>query len=179
MSNANEQFAQTQQAALEAYQSFALKAVEGFEKLAELNIQAAKATLAESTEQVRAILSAKDPKAVADIVLAGVQPAADKAAAYAKHVYEIVTEHNAEVAKLVEKQIADSNKQLNTAIESLAKSAPAGSEGVVSFVKSAVSAANNVYEQVNKATKQAVELAEENFAVASKAAAPRAARKSA
>ena len=44
---------------------------------------------------------------------------------------------------------------------------------VVTFVKSAVSAANNAFDQVNKATKQAVEMAEANMIAASKTA-PRA-----
>lgn len=168
-----EQFAQMNKAALETFQTIALKSVESFEKLAELNIQATKVSLAESAEQMRALLNAKDPKAVADLAMNSAQPAADKAAAYAKHVYDIANETGTEIAKLFEKQIAESSKQLNTAIDALAKNAPAGSEGVVTFVKSAVSAANTAYDQVNKATKQAVELAEANIAAATKAA-PRA-----
>ncbi len=52
------------------------------------------------------------------------------------------------------------------------KNAPAGTEGMVTLVKQAVSAANNAYEQVNKATKQAVEVAEANIAAAAKSARP-------
>ncbi|MBP6817548.1 MAG: phasin family protein, partial [Burkholderiaceae bacterium] len=54
----------------------------------------------------------------------------------------------------------------------MAKNAPAGTEGMVTLVKQAVSAANNAYEQVNKATKQAVEVAEANMAAAAKSARP-------
>ena len=43
------------------------------------------------------------------------------------------------------------------------KSAPAGSENAVTLVKSAISAANNAYESVQKAAKQATEMAEANF----------------
>jgi hypothetical protein len=43
------------------------------------------------------------------------------------------------------------------------KNAPAGSENVVALVKSAVAAANNAYETVQKASKQAVEVAEANM----------------
>ncbi len=39
-------------------------------------------------------------------------------------------------------------------------------------MKSAVTAANTAYEQVNKATKQAVEVAEANLAAAAKTARP-------
>ena len=177
MINTPEQFAQINKVAFETFQTVALKSIESFEKLADLNIQATKASIAETTDHAKALLSAKDAKAFADIASGSVQPAADKITAYAKHVYDIANEAGTEIAKLFEKQFAEGNKQLNSAIDSLAKNAPPGSEGVVTFVKQAVTAANSAFDQVNKATKQAVELAEANMAAAAKAA-PRA-RKSA
>ncbi|MFM1990420.1 MAG: hypothetical protein RJA99_3377 [Pseudomonadota bacterium] len=164
-------------AALESFQSVAAKSFEGFEKLAELNLAATKSTFEESAEQFKALLEVKDVKALADLAAGSAQPAADKLTAYAKHVYEITSETGSEITKLIEKQLADSNKQLYAAIDALGKNAPAGSEGVVTFMKSAVSAANTAYDQVNKATKQVVELAEANLSAAAKtatAAAPRA-----
>ncbi|MFT4099874.1 MAG: phasin family protein [Burkholderiaceae bacterium] len=172
----SEQFAQIQKAAFETFQTVALKYIESFEKLAELHLQATKASLTESTDQIKALLAAKDPKALADIAMSAAQPATDKFASYAKQVYEIANETGTEIAKLFEKQVAESNQQFSSVIDTMAKNAPAGSESFVSFVKSAVSAANTAFEQVNKATKQAVELAEANIVAASKAA-PRVARK--
>ena len=168
MVNTPEQMIQFHKATFEMFQAVALKSLEGVEKLAELNIQAVKASLTESNDQFRAVLEAKDPKAVADVAMAGAQPGNDKLTAYAKHVYEISNDCGTEIANLFEKQFADSNKQFVDAIDAMAKNAPAGSEGVVTFVKSAMSAANTAYDQVNKATKQAVELAEANVAAATK-----------
>jgi phasin family protein len=165
-----EQFAQINKTAFEAFQTLALKSIQGFEKLAELNIQAAKSSVTESTDQIKALMSTKDAKAFADLAVAQAQPAADKASAYAKHVYEITSGIGTEFASLVEKQFAESSKQLNSAIDSMTKNAPAGSEGFVTFVKSAVSSANTAYDQVNKATKQAVEMTEANFASVTKSA---------
>jgi phasin family protein len=161
---------------IDSLQAVALKSVEGFERLAELNMAAAKSTMEESAEQVKALLEIKDPKAFADMAMGSAQPAADKATAYAKHVYEITSETNGEIARIVEKQFAEGNKQLYATIDVLAKNAPAGSEGVVSFVKSAVSAANTAYDQVNNATKRVVELTEANMAAAAKTTATGAAR---
>ena len=169
-------------AALESFQAVAAKSFQGFEKLAELNLAAARSTMEESTEQFKALFDVKDVKSLADIAVGSGQPAADKMTAYAKHVYEISNETGTEIAKLVEKQFADSNRQLHAAIDALAKSAPAGSEGMVTFVKSAVSAANTAFDQVNKATKQVVEMAEANIVAAGKTAvngAARAAKKAA
>ncbi len=182
MVNTPEQFVEIQKAALETFQAVALKSVEGFEKLAELNIQAIKATLSESSDHIKSALNIRDAKSLGDLAGLGLQPAVDKLGAYARHVYEIGTETGSEIAKILEKQFADGNKQFTAAIDELGKNAPAGSEGVVTMVKSAVSAANSAFDQVNKAAKQAVELAEQNIAAATKtatAARPAAAKKAA
>ncbi|MFA7666681.1 MAG: phasin family protein [Burkholderiaceae bacterium] len=173
-----EQFVQLNKNALDTYQAAARVSVDGIEKLVELNVQAARASIEETTEAVKALLEAKDLKGLADLSNAGAQPAAEKFAAYAKHVYDIANATNGEISRLIEKQFAESNRQLYSAIDAMAKNAPAGSEGVVNLVKQAVTATSNTFEQVNKATKQAVELAEANFAAAAKSA-PRAAKKAA
>jgi phasin family protein len=174
-----EQFTQVQKLTFETFQSVALKSLEGFEKLAELNMQALKSSLEESADQMRTMMTAKDPRALGDWSMAAAQPAADKMAAYAKHVYDIASGTSTEIAKVVEKQLTESNKQISASIDAMAKSAPAGSEGMVTLLKTAVSAANSAYEQVNKATKQAVEAAEANLVAAAKAARPAAPRKAA
>ncbi|HWS74414.1 MAG TPA: phasin family protein [Quisquiliibacterium sp.] len=180
MVNNPEQFVEMNKAALETFQAVFLKSVEGFEKLAELNIQAVKTSLAESSEHMKAAMNLKDAKSLGDLTNAGLQPAVDKFGAYARHVYEIGSETSAEIAKLLEKQFADGNKQFSAAMEEMTKNAPAGSEGVVTLVKTAMNAANNAFDQVNKATKQAVEMAEQNMAAATKTAArPAAAKKAA
>ncbi|NBT64512.1 MAG: phasin family protein [Betaproteobacteria bacterium] len=143
----------------------------------ELQLQATKASMAESNEQVKALLSAKDAKALSDLAAQGMQPASDKATSYAKHVYDIARETSAEIAKLYETQMSEANKQVFASIESIAKNAPAGSEGVVSFVKTAMAASNSAWDQVSKTTRQVVEMAEANVAAVAKA--PRAAARKA
>lgn len=165
-----EQFAQLNKAAFDSFQAFAMKSISGFEKLAELNIQAAKSSVAESSEQVKALMDVKDAKAFAELAAGQAQPAADKATAYAKHVYSIGNDIGTEFASMIEKQFAESSKQLNSAFDLMTKNAPAGSDGLVNFLKTAVSSANTAYDQVTKATKQAVELTEANFASVAKSA---------
>ena len=48
-------------------------------------------------------------------------------------------------------------------VDGALKNAPAGSEQAVALVKSAMTAANNAYESVHKAAKQAADIAEANF----------------
>ncbi|MEK9720636.1 MAG: phasin family protein, partial [Quisquiliibacterium sp.] len=168
MFNTPDQIVEIQKASLNLFQAVALKSFEGFEKLADLNIQATKSSVTQAGEQVKSLLAAKDLKAVADIAVTSPQPAVEKFSSYASHVYEISSEVNTQIAKLIEKQIAEGNKKVTAAFDEMAKAAPAGSEGVVSFVKQAMSAANTAYDQVNKAVKQASDLAEANIAAAAK-----------
>jgi hypothetical protein len=73
---------------------------------------------------------------------------------------------------LVEKHLADGNQQLHSAIDAMAKTAPAGSEGMVAIVKQAAAAASSAFDQVNRAARQAVDMTEANIASVTKTAAP-------
>ena len=165
-----EELMKMQADAMKASSEAASKTLEGFRKLAELNMQTAQAALEQSGEQIKALLAVKDAKTLTELVTSYAKPSPDKFAAYAKAVYAISSETGAELAAMIEKQVAASNQQLAAAIESMAKNAPAGSEGAVAFVKQAMGAASAAYEQVNTATKQFVDTAEANIGKATKAA---------
>ena len=165
-----EELTKLQAATLEASSNAALKTLEGFQKLADLNLQATKASLEQSTEQIRALLAAKDVKTLTDLVASFAQPTPEKFTSYAKAVYAIASETNADLANMVQQQIAKGNQQFTAAIEQLAKNAPAGSEGVMSFIKQSLAMANSNYEQLNKATKQFVSMGEANLDAATKKA---------
>ena len=139
------------------------KAFEGVEKLIELNIQASKAAMAESADKAHALLAVKDAQELIAMQAAMVQPLAEKAAAYSRHVYEIASGTAAEFNAAAESQSAEAQKKFMTVVDNAAKNAPAGSETAVAVMKSAVAAANNAVESVQKAVKQATELAESNM----------------
>jgi phasin family protein len=139
------------------------KAFEGVEKLVELNLQVAKAALSEAATSTKAALSVKDVQELMALQAGLLQPAAEKAAAYSRHVYDIAASTGAEVTKVAEATTADAQKKFMGLVDTAVKNAPAGSENVVALVKSAVAAANNAFDGVQKATKQAADVAEANF----------------
>ncbi|MES3015853.1 MAG: TIGR01841 family phasin [Pseudomonadota bacterium] len=139
------------------------KAFEGVEKLVELNLQVARAAIGEAAENTKAVLSAKDAQEFMALQASLLQPAAEKAAAYSRHLYDIAAATGAEVTKVAESTAAEAQTKFMTAVDSAVKNAPAGSENAVALVKSAVAAANNAFEGVQKAVKQATETAEANF----------------
>lgn len=163
MNFAPEQLLAAHKANVETFFGLTTKAFEGLEKLAELNLQVARATLAEVAETTQAALSVKDAQELIALQTSLMQPAAEKAAAYGRHLYDIAVGTNAEVGKVAEATIAETQKQVLSVVDNAVKNAPAGTENAVALVKSAVAAANNAYESVNKAARQATEVAEANF----------------
>ena len=158
-----EQFAAAQKANVETLFGLTSKAFEGVEKLVELNLQVAKAALGEVAETTRAALSVKDAQELLALQAGLLQPAAEKAAAYSRHLYDIAAATNAEVTKVAEQTAADAQAKFMNVVDTAVKNAPAGTENAVALVKSAVAAANNAYESVHKAAKQAADVAEANF----------------
>ena len=119
------------------------KAFEGVEKLVELNLQVAKAALVEGADGARAVMSVKDAQELLALQQQMLQPTAEKAAAFGRQLYDIAAATNAEVAKVAEAQVAGMQKALMGMVESAAQSAPAGSEGAVVLVRSAMTAAGS------------------------------------
>jgi phasin family protein len=158
-----EQIVAANKANLETLFGLSNKAFEGVEKLVELNLQVAKAALGEAADNARAALAVKDVQELLALQAGMLQPSAEKAAAYSRHLYDIVAATGAEVTKTAEAQFAELQKSFMSAVDTAVKNAPAGSENAVTLVKSAITAANNAYESVHKAAKQAAEIAEANF----------------
>ena len=138
-------------------------AFEGIEKLVELNLQVAKTAMGEAAANTKAALSVKDAQELMALQASLLQPAAEKAAAYSRYVYEIAASTGAEVGRVAEATGADAQMKFMSVVDTAVKNAPAGTENAVALVKSAVAAANNAFESVQKATKQAAEVADANF----------------
>ena len=158
-----EQVLASQKASVETLFGLTTKAFEGVEKLVELNLQVAKTSLGEAAETTKAALSVKDAQELLALQAGLMQPVAEKAAAYSRHVYEIAAATNAEVTKVAEATASDAQAKFLSVVDTAVKNAPAGTENVVALVKSAVAAATNAYDGVQKAAKQATDVAEANF----------------
>ena len=158
-----EQILATQKAQLASLFDLGQKAFEGVEKVLELNLQVAKTTLEEASEHAKAVLAVKDAQELLALQTSLLQPSAEKAASYSRHLYDIASSTSAEVSKLAESQVSDAQKKFAAVVDNAVKNAPAGTENAVVLVKSAVAAANNAFDSVHKAAKQAADVAEANF----------------
>lgn len=158
-----EQILASHKASLATLFDLGQKAFEGVEKVVELNLQVAKTSLEEASEHAKAVLAVKDAQELLALQAALLQPSAEKAAAYGRHLYDIASTTSAEVSKLAESQVSDAQKKFAAVVDNAVKNAPAGTENAVVLVKSAVAAANNAFDSVQKAAKQAADVAEANF----------------
>jgi phasin family protein len=165
-----EQILESQKSMLETLFGLTNKAFEGVEKLVELNVQASKAALAETANHTQAVLSVKDAQELLALQAGLMQPLAEKTAAYSRHLTDITTSTATEIGKAIEGQAADTQSKLMGFVDSASKNAPAGSETAVAAWKSSLAAANNAFESVQKAVKQASDLTENAMAAASNTA---------
>ena len=158
-----EQIMASHKANIETLFGLTQKAFEGVEKLVELNVQATKAALAETANNAQAVMGVKDAQELLALQASMVQPLAEKTAAYSRHLYDIAQSAGAEISKTFEGQTAEAQKKFADLVESATQNAPAGSETAVTMMKSAMTAANTAFESVQKAVKQAGDMAETNF----------------
>ena len=161
-----QQLAVAGKAQLDATVRFATIAAEGVEKLLDLQFKNAKASFDEVVKHAKAFTELKDVSQVASWAGTSFQPGMDKAAAYAKSVYEVASGTQQEISALLEEQVAEFNKNVSVALDAAFKSAPAGSESAVAAAKSVIDVANSVYDTVAKASKQLTSLTESNVAAA-------------
>jgi phasin family protein len=166
MVNVPEQFVATNKENLDSFLAFAGIASASAEKLIDLQMKAAKALFADSVKNAQALASARDVQQFTELQTSIAQPAAEKATAYARSVYAVVAETQAEMTRFFEERVGEMNKTMVSALDKAAKSAPAGSDVAVAAVKSAVAAANQAYDAFSKASKQMTEATEATFTAA-------------
>ena len=163
MSLTTEQILAAHKANVETLFGLTNKAFESVEKLVELNVTASRAALSEAASHTQAVLSVKDAQELLALQASLFQPLAEKTVAYSRHLYDIASGTTTEFGKAFEALAAEVQRNFSNLVDAAAKNAPAGSETTVAVFKSAVSAANNAFESVQKAVKQASDVAEANF----------------
>jgi phasin family protein len=176
--NAN-QFAALQQPTVEAAMAVFKCAFDTAERLAALNLNTLRAGFVDATAGIQAAVDVKDPQALVALQAGLLQPAAERALSYYRSSYEILTQGCQEAVKPFEAGFAQMNKTVAAELEKAAGAAPVGSEAAVAAVKSSVAAANSTFDQVNRATRQVIEMAEANLAAATDAAVKAVATKAA
>lgn len=165
-----EQVVATNKAGVEALIGLAHSQFAAFERVSALTFNATKSVFEDSVAHTKALMGAKDVQELVNLNTAATQPSIEKVIAYSRSVYDVTTQTQGELTKLVESQASEFNKSVVSLVDKVSKNAPAGSDVAVAAVKSALAAANSAYDSMSKMSKQATELAEANFAAATNVA---------
>lgn len=142
----------------------------GVEKLTTLNLNTARTALEDGAALLKALGEVKDPKALVALQVSLLKPTVDKSIAYGRAVADIGSTVKAELTAQCEAEAAKLVGQYNDALESLFKSAPAGSEAAVSAVKGMLAQANATCAEAAQKVKAAVAQAEAQLSGATAAA---------
>lgn len=159
-----EQILAANKTAMAEAQTVAATALAGFEKLVALNLAATKSALFDTSADIMSAFTAQNPTDALAAQASLVKPLAEKSVAYGRSVYAIATETSAELAQVAEAKAAESQKAMTSALDEMAKNAPAGSETVVAALKSAVTAGQQAIDSAKSTAKKAVEMAEKQAA---------------
>jgi phasin family protein len=164
----------SQKASVDTTFGLAAQAVEGFEKLIDLNVRTFRTALDEQQALIARSFSARDPQEYLALQNQHLQDSAQRVQAYWIGVYEIATGVRGGYMEAAQEQIEKSQRNVQAFVESLASNAPVGSEAVVTAWKTAIDAAtesaNSAYEAAKKAAQQVVEAAQNDANVASRTA---------
>ena len=162
-----ESLAAAQKSSIDTITGLSEKAFTGFEKLVELNMAASRAMVGESLGNLKALATVKDAQGFVALQSGLVQPLAEKAASYGRHLAEIVSASGADITQAFEASAAEAQKAVANLVETSMKNAPAGSEPAVALLKSAMSAGTHAVESAQKTAKQTLQAVESNLQAAS------------
>jgi phasin family protein len=169
------QFLELQKVHVNALNAVGNALISAAQKVASLNVAAVRSAIDSATETAQSISGVKDPQALLSLSGSTAQPSVEKLVGYTRELVGIANTASAEIGKVVEQQIADSNRRMAELIDFVAKSAPAGSEQALALLRNAVSAGNTAFDTVSKASRQTADWAQANFSAAAKAASTAAA----
>lgn len=152
---------------LETFNALTSKAVQGVEQVVALNMATAKSQLEDGLATGKEMSQAADPKAAMSLAAAKLQPGVAGANAYNQQLGLIIAEIREEFTRAADAHVAEAKSNLSALIYDVTKNVRPGSENAVQIVKTAIDNAFSGYEQVTKATKQAVQSVEAQIAKAS------------
>lgn len=170
MTNPNiEQLTAAQKANAEVLVALVHTAFNGAEKIAELNLTAARDFLNSSVSSTQTLMGAKDVQDAAKLQGNLAQPNLEKVTAYYRNLYELITATQKEVTDLMEQHYNQLSQKATSAIEKSTAAAPVGGDVMAAALKSVLSSSTQAFDHFTKLAKQFSDIADANVAVATNA----------
>jgi phasin family protein len=160
MYNPSEQIAELSKANVASAIKLASLSIEQAEKLVTLNLNAAKLAFAQGVEGAQAAASVKDVQELFALRSKMAEFGVQSALGYSRGLYELSSEAQSELSALAEEAWSSYTKGVATWVEKASASAPAGSDVAFNAFRSTIAASTAAFDQLQRATKQVVNLAD-------------------
>ncbi len=144
------------------------------ERLLALQLGFAKSALGDATRTARAAAGTQDVQQLMALRTKAAEAAMSQWLEYARSLYEVASDTQAELSKLAEERLADLQRSVTDTVDQAAKNAPAGSDVAVAALKSSMAAATAAFDTFTKAARHAASFTDAGVKAA---AAPKARRK--
>jgi phasin family protein len=142
------------QANIETAIALASVALQGTERLVDVQLKNVRAAVDQGMRNARALSAAKNAQEMLALQSSSAQPHLEKALAYSRSVYEIAADTQTQMSKLVTARISDLSSEWLGAFGAALKAASPGPEGALTAFKSALSAANDAYGTMTRAVRE-------------------------
>jgi hypothetical protein len=154
---------------MQTFNALTSKAVQGVEQVVNLNMTTAKKAFEGSMSA--GAQAAQDPKA-AMAAAAQMKPDMTGAVTYNNQLKVIIDDIQKDFRQAADAHVAEAKSTLTALIYDVTQNVKPGQENAVEIIKSAIDNAFQGYEKVTQATRQAVEVVEQQIAKASAQVAP-------
>jgi phasin family protein len=155
MSQAPEQFVQLSKSSIQAALTLADITLQSAERLMDIQLKSGKDALDHGLRNAKALSDVKNVQDLIALQSTATQPSIEKALSYSRSVYEVASDAQTRINKVIEARISELSGEMIAAMDKAVKSAPAGSETALAAFKSAIAATNNVYDSMTRAAHQA------------------------
>lgn len=135
MTHSQDNFMAKNQATVHAMKRLTLHCFSSFEKLAELNMAASKALMANSFRHAQHLLDVRKPEELVNLQLGLMVPMSEKAIAYGQHVLSLATDISSELGKVMEIKMFDLQKSVSDSMKILTPAMSADSGGQLIAIK--------------------------------------------
>ncbi len=184
MTNLNsvaEQFGDLSKSSVDAAMKFASVGVGSTERFFGLTVDATNAGFDVSAKNAKAVVTVKDVQELNSLQTKAAETGLEFLMGYSKNFYEIASSAQAQYSSLVEERVSLFQKSMLDTLDTVSKSAPAGSDVFVNALKTGLTASAAASDSFTNAAKQASSYANSAFntatATAEKAVKPAAAKR--
>lgn len=158
----NSSFVAAQKTAVDTLLSVVNTALASAERVAALNLHAAREAVEDMAQNGKAVLSVKTPQEAMSLPGHLTHPQVEKGMAYTRSVYEITSAAREDATNIVEARFEAFKEQMAQLAEQMSHVVPGGSDVAVAAIKSAVVSASQAFAQFNESMNQIKELTENN-----------------